>query len=63
MNFQSFMKGKELLNKDLRKVKLGLNKLIKSGKLLEIAEQLSFSDTDLLLAFNPHEEDAGARVR
>lgn len=36
---RSFAIGMEMLSKDLRKVKLGLKKLEKSGKVLEVAQQ------------------------
>ena len=42
--------GKEILNKDLRKVKLSLSKLLKSGELQQIAESLGVKETELLFA-------------
>ncbi|MCC6219813.1 MAG: bifunctional (p)ppGpp synthetase/guanosine-3',5'-bis(diphosphate) 3'-pyrophosphohydrolase [Deltaproteobacteria bacterium] len=42
--------GKELLSKDLAKLKMNLNKLLKSGELARVAHELSFADEDGLLA-------------
>ena len=42
--------GRELLSKDLRKVGLSYNKVLKKGTLLKIAEEFGFNDEDLLLA-------------
>lgn len=42
--------GKELISKHLRKVKLSLTKIEKSGELKEVAEKLGFKSNDLLLA-------------
>jgi GTP pyrophosphokinase len=47
---QSVSVGRELLAKDLRKVKLGLAKLEKDGRLKKIAKDLGYHDTDLLFA-------------
>ncbi len=47
---RSISVGRELLGKDLRKVKLALNKIIKDGSLLKVANDLSFREIDLLLA-------------
>ena len=42
--------GKELLSKDLRKVKLSPNKVTKDGSLKKAAEDLGYGEVDLLLA-------------
>lgn len=47
---QSITVGRELLTKDLRKVKLGLSKLEKDGRLSKAAHELGFKDMDLLFA-------------
>ncbi|MCC6933422.1 MAG: bifunctional (p)ppGpp synthetase/guanosine-3',5'-bis(diphosphate) 3'-pyrophosphohydrolase [Deltaproteobacteria bacterium] len=47
---KSVLVGKELLAKDLRKLKLNLPKLIKDGELEEAAKELGYKDLDLLLA-------------
>jgi GTP pyrophosphokinase len=47
---RSLAVGKELLAKDLRKVKINLAKAIKDGSLLKVAEALGLKDVDTLLA-------------
>ncbi len=47
---RSISVGKELLQKDFRKVKLNLNKSIKDGSLKKVAGGFGFKDIDLLLA-------------
>lgn len=47
---RSIAVGKELLTKDLRKVKLSLDKVIKDGSLQKVAEDLLLRDVDVLLA-------------
>ncbi len=42
--------GKELLMKDLRKVKLNYNRVVKDGDLVRITEELGLKDLDMLLA-------------
>jgi GTP pyrophosphokinase len=47
---RSITVGKELLTKDLRKVKLTLNKVKKDGSLMQVAKDMGFRDIDLLFA-------------
>lgn len=47
---RSITVGRELLNKDFRKVKLNLNKAMKDGSIKEVAESFGLTDADLLLA-------------
>lgn len=47
---RSIAVARELLSKDLRKVKLSLNKVIKDGSLQKVAEDMGFKDVDMLLA-------------
>ncbi len=47
---QSITVGKELLAKDLRKVKFGIAKLEKDGRLKSIAQDLGYNDIELLYA-------------
>lgn len=47
---RSISVGKELLNKHLRKVKLSLSKVEKSGKLEEVARELGLKSLDILFA-------------
>lgn len=42
--------GKELLAKDMRKVKLNLNKVLKNGSLKAIAEELKCRDVDTMIS-------------
>ncbi len=42
--------GRELLSKDLRKVGLSFNKVLKSGTLKKIAEEMGLRDEELLIA-------------
>ena len=47
---RSISVGKELLTKDLRKVKLGLPNAVKDGSLLRVANELGFKELDILYA-------------
>lgn len=47
---RSIVIGRELLGKDLRKVKASLSKLLKDGSVGKVAEDLGYKDADLLLA-------------
>ena len=47
---RSISVGKELLSKDLRKVKLTLNKVLKDSSLKDVAAGLGFKDVNLLFA-------------
>lgn len=47
---RSIQVGRELLTKDLRKVKLSYPNLVKDGSLQKVGEQLGFKEVELLLA-------------
>lgn len=47
---RSITVGKELLTKDLRKVKLNLNVITKDGSLMRISQEMGFRDLELLFA-------------
>lgn len=47
---RSIALAKEMITKDLRKVKLSLQKVLKDGSLKKIADKMGYRDTDLLLA-------------